>query len=171
MVRQLVTIACLALIAGCGDSSPTPSRPASTPTPAPAAGAPEAPKASELVFFQRQGAAGATLDTLSVREDGSVTLQKRYGGAGGRFKELRLRGGQLAALRRELAGLARGDTLTTGSPPPGGANYLLRLNGRTITGRQGGLAHSARPAVERLNGYIDGIGVRAIRTDTETHRP
>jgi hypothetical protein len=165
MVRQLILLACLAAIAGCGGSSPSASRPASTPTSAPAAEAPT------VVFFQRQGAAGATFDTITIRDDGDVTLQKRYGGAGGRFTDLRLHDGQLAALRQELARLPGGATLTRGSPPPGGANYLLRLHGRTITARQGAIAPAARPAIRRLDGYIDGIGVREIKTRTRTHRP
>jgi hypothetical protein len=165
VVRYLVTLACLAAIAGCGGSSSPASRPASTPTPAPAAEAPT------VVFFQRQGAAGATLDTITVREDGRVTLQKRYGGAGGRFKELALLRGQLRAVRRGLARLPAGGTLTRGSPPSGGANYLLRFDGRTLTGRDGGIVASGKPVVRRLEGYIDGIGVRPVKTDVATHRP
>ena len=165
MVRRLVLIVCLAVLAGCGDSSPAPSRPASTPTQAPAAEAPT------VVFFQRQGAGGATLDTITVREDGTVTLQKRYGGAGGRFKELELLDGQLPRVRRELARLPDGATMTTGSPPPGGASYLLRFEGRTLTGREGGIVPSAKPAVRRLDGFIDGVGVRPVKDDVSTHRP
>ena len=53
-------------------------------------------KASPLVYFQRQGEAGATLDTITVRADGTATLQKRHGGAGGRFKEQAARRGAAA---------------------------------------------------------------------------
>ena len=114
-----------------------------------------------LVFFQRQGAAGATLDTFVVRRDGSGRLEKRYGGAGGRFKDLALKRGELPKLRAALARLPRdGSTLTTGSPPPGGANYLLRYRGPTFTAREGGVVPAARPAVRILDGFIDGIGVR-----------
>ena len=60
----------------------------------------KAKKAPELVFFQRQGAGGATLDTFTVRRDGTAPLEKRYGGAGGRFKELELREGVLPRLGR-----------------------------------------------------------------------
>ena len=114
-----------------------------------------------LVFLQRQGAAGATLDTFTVRRDGSARLEKRYGGAGGRFKDLALKRGELPKLRAALARLPRdGSTLTTGSPPPGGANYLLRYRGRTFTAREGGVVPAARPAVRILDGFIDGVGVR-----------
>jgi len=165
-VRQIIFLACLAAIAGCGGSSPSASRPASTPTPAPAA---SEPKARELVFFQRQGAAGATLDTLSVRADGTATHEMRYGGAGGRFREYVLRDGVLARIRRALARLPGGSTMTRGSPPPGGAQYLLRLQGRTLTGRAGGIAAPARPAVALLDGVIDGHGVAGSKLVTQTH--
>jgi len=150
----------LVLLAGCGGSSS--GAPRATPTPA---------KPAEVVFFQRQGAAGATLDTLTVRADGGATLQKRYGGAGGRFKELRLKSGELAHVKRDLTRLPSGGSLTRGSPPPGGAQYLLRVGDRTLTGREGGIAPAARPLVRRLDGYIDGIGVHAVKTTTSTHRP
>ena len=55
------------------------------------------------MFFQRQGAGGATLDTFTVRRDGSARLEKRYGGAGGRFKDLELLHGVLPKLRAALA--------------------------------------------------------------------
>lgn len=126
-------------------------------------------KAREVVFFQRQGAAGATLDTFTVRADGTATRQKRYGGAGGRFTDLRLEPGELAKVKRALARLPRGSTMTTGSPPPGGAQYLLRYRGRTLTGRAGGLAPAAKPAVAILDGFINGVGVRQVKTKVQTH--
>src|SRR5829696_5534070 len=168
MVRTARFAACLAaLLAGCGggDGGPKASR-----TPAPAAPTatatakgPSGSKAPVLVFFQRQGAGGATLDTFTVRRDGSARLEKRYGGAGGRFKDLELRPGVLPRLRVALAKLPRsGPTLTEGSPPPGGAQYLLRYRGRTFTAREGGVVARARPAVRILDGFIDGIGVRRV---------
>jgi hypothetical protein len=126
-------------------------------------------KAAEVVFFQRQGAGGATLDTVSVREDGGVTRQRRYGGAGARFSELRMKPGQMAKLRRALKTFPKGSSMTVGSPPPGGAQYILRLHGRAVAGRAGGIAPAARPAVKLLDGYIDGVGVVRVKTDEQTH--
>jgi hypothetical protein len=126
-------------------------------------------KAKELVFFQRQGAAGATLDTVSVRADGTITRQRRYGGAGARFSELRMKDGQLEKLERALRTVPAGSSMTVGSPPPGGAQYLLRMHGHAIVGRAGGIARAARPAVKLLNGYIDGIGVVRVKQDEQTH--
>src|SRR5215207_6243499 len=165
MVRRgMIPVVALLLHGGCGGSdAPTAPR---TATPSATAHA-----APVLVFFQRQGAGGATLDTFTVRRDGTATLEKRYGGAGGRFKELVLREGSLPRLERALAGLPGGDTLTRGSPPPGGAQYLVRYRGRTQTGRQGAIAPAARPAVKLLDGFIDGIGVRRTTRESATNNP
>ena len=76
-------------------------------------------KAPVLVFCQRQGEGGATLDAITVRRDGTATLEKRHGGAGGRFKEQVLRKGELPRLERGARGAARrASSLTRGSPPP-----------------------------------------------------
>jgi hypothetical protein len=159
--RVMILPALAAALAGCGGGDPS-----SSPPPQRAAAARVAP---ELVFFQRQGAAGATLDTFTVRADGTARLEKRYGGAGGLFKNLELEPGQLGALRRELSRLPRGGTLERGAPPALGANYLMRYHGRTLTGRAGGIAPAARPAVRRLDGYIDGIGVGKPTRESATH--
>ena len=126
-------------------------------------------KAREVVFFQRQGAAGATLDTISVRADGTATHEKRYGGAGGRFRERVLREDTLPKIRRALAKLPATDSITRGTPPPGTANYLLRYKGRTWTGRAGAIAPSARPAVRLLDGIIDAKGVVRTTRTRQTH--
>jgi hypothetical protein len=123
------------------------------------------------VFFQRQGEGGATLDTITVRDDGSAVMQRRHGGAGGRFKQLQLHRGELRRMRRDLARLPPGSSLTRGSVPPGGTQYLLRYGKRTLTGREGGIARAARPAVRRLAGYVDGVGAKEIKTINSTHRP
>lgn len=127
LVRVGLGAAVATMLAGCGGNGPA-DAPAPTRTPAAAGTAQSAPaaseapaaKAAELVYFQRQGEGGATLDTVSVRVDGTATYDRRHGGAGGRFKELVLRRGQLARVRRALAALPKqGSSLTRGSPPPG----------------------------------------------------
>src|SRR4051794_17908554 len=99
----------LLLLGGCGgddggggttSASPTPA-----PTPSPQPSRPAGSKAPVLVFCQRQGEGGATLDAITVRRDGTATLEKRHGGAGGRFKEQLLRRGVLPRLRAALARL------------------------------------------------------------------
>jgi hypothetical protein len=49
-----------------------------------------APRAPQLVFFQRNGGLAATLDAVTIRTDGAAHYEKRYGGAGGRFDDFRL---------------------------------------------------------------------------------
>jgi hypothetical protein len=174
VVRRLSILAALAAVAGgCGGGSASSPAPASSPQPdaaARASGARVLVKARELVFFQRQGAAGATLDTISVRVDGTARHEKRYGGAGGRFKDEKLEPGQLAKLRRDLARLPRGDSLGLGAVT-GGATYLMRYDGRTRIGRAGGILRAARPVVKRLDGYIDGEGVGKPSRENATHAP
>lgn len=161
MVRRLVLAAGMSLlVGGCGPSgTPTASR-----TPAPIAEAPV------LVFCQRQGEGGATLDAITVRRDGTATLEKRHGGAGGRFKEQVLRKGELATLERALAALPAGDSLTRGNPPPLSTQFILRYRGRTQTAREGGIVPRARPAVRLLDGLINGIGIRATTRERATHK-
>ena len=126
--------------------------------------------APALVFCQRQGEGGATLDAITVRSDGTATLEKRHGGAGGRFKEQVLRGSELPRLKAALARLPRsGDSLTRGDPPPGGTQFLIRYRGRTLTARQGGITPEARPAVKLLDGLINGIGIRSTTRERATH--
>ena len=48
--------------------------------------------------------------------------------------------------------------------------YLLRLHGRTLTAREGGIVPAGRPAIRRLERYIDG-SASAGQTDVSTHRP
>jgi hypothetical protein len=160
-----IVVGAVLLLVGCGDGGGA--RQASR-----TASAGKAKAAPELVFFQRQGAGGATLDTFTVRTDGSGRLEKRYGGAGGRFKDLMVRASVLPKLRAALARLPRsGSTLTQGSPPPGGAQYLLRYRGRTFTAREGGVVARARGAVRILDGFIDGTGVRKVTRESATHTP
>jgi len=160
------------LVAGCGGDGQARSTASPVPTAAVSDPPTSHPSAPVLVFFQRQGAAGATLDTFTVRRDGSARLEKRYGGAGGRFKDVELGKGELPRLKAALARLPRaGSTLTRGSPPPGGAQYVVRYRGRTQTAREGGVVAEARPAVRLLDGFIDGIGVRSPTRETATNNP
>ena len=126
-------------------------------------------KAPVLVFCQRQGEGGATLDAITVRRDGTATLEKRHGGAGGRFKEQVLRKGVLPRLKAALARLPAGSSLTRGSPPPLSTQFILRYSGRTQTAREGGIVPRARPAVKLLDGLINGIGIRATTRERATN--
>jgi putative hemolysin len=166
MVRcGTILLSGLLALTGCGD----PSGPTASRTPAPSATPAAKPAAPALVFCQRQGEGGATLDAITVRSDGTATLEKRHGGAGGRFKEQVLRKGVLPKLRRALARLPAGSSLTRGSPPPGGTQFILRYRGRTQTAREGGIVPRARAAVKLLDGLINGVGIRQTTRDRATH--
>ena len=82
-----------------------------------------------------------------------------------------LKPGELARVRRAVRKLPRGSSFTRGSPPPGGAQYLIRYHGRTLTGRQGAVAPEARPAVRQLDRHLQGRGVRTVSRTRATHAP
>jgi hypothetical protein len=126
-----------------------------------------APRAPQLVFFQRNGGLAATLDAVTIRTDGAAHYEKRYGGAGGRFDDFRLSAPMLTRVR---AGLARvparlRDAGRRGMT--GGATYILRYRGRSYAVREGAVPRPLRPVVAALDDVLDGSGrsgrVRSIR--------
>ena len=147
-MRYLLAIALAAVMAGCASAS----KPA-----APARGHGVAPRAAELVNYQRNGGLAATLDTVTVRADGSTRADKRYGGAGRRFDDFRLSAPVMAHLRVAL------DRLPAHEPAVGdgmraGATYLLRYRGVTYVAKQGAVPAALRPAVATLDAIADGGG-------------
>lgn len=147
-MRYLLAIALAAVLAGCGSAS----KPATAPR-----GHAVTARAAELVNYQRNGGLAATLDTVSVRTDGSTRADKRYGGAGRRFDDFRLSAPVMARLRAALGRLparipAVGDGLRAG------ATYLVRYRGRTYVARQGAVPAALRPAVAMLDAIADGAG-------------
>jgi hypothetical protein len=143
-MRYLFTATLLAVLAGCGASSAR--HPAPPPRPA-----------AELVNFQRNGGLAATLDTVTVRADGTTRADKRYGGAGRRYDDFRLRAAVLRRLRAALGRLpARAPAVGEGTRM--GATYLLRFRGRTYVARQGAVPAVLRPAVATLDAIADGGG-------------
>jgi hypothetical protein len=134
----------LAALAGCGGAA------SSQPPPRPH-------RAPELVAFQRNGGFSATLDTVVVRADGTTRSDKRYGGAGRRYDDFRLRPSTFRRLRAALARLpAR--VPEAGAGRRYGDTYLLRYRGRTYAARQGAVPADLRPAVETLASIADGSG-------------
>ena len=95
-MRYLLAIALVAVVAGCGSAS----KPAAAPR-----GHAVAARAAELVNYQPNAGLAATLDTVSVRTDGSTRADKRYGGAGRRFDDFRLSAPVMARLRAALGRL------------------------------------------------------------------
>jgi uncharacterized protein YceK len=147
-MRYLLAIALAAVLAGCGSAS----KPATAPR-----GHAVTARAAELVNYQRNGGLAATLDTVSVRTDGSTRADKRYGGAGRRFDDFRLSAPVMARLRAALGRLpAR--TPAVGDGLRAGATYLVRYRGRTYVARQGAVPAALRPAVATLDAIADGAG-------------
>jgi hypothetical protein len=144
-MRYLLLGVVAATAAACGGASSTPK---------PAQPARQAP---ELVAFQRNGGFTATLDTVTVRTDGSTRADKRYGGAGRRYDDFHLRPALLARLRAALARLpAKLPRVGVGDRT--GATYLLRYRGRTYAARQGAVPVALRQAVSTLDAIADGAG-------------
>ena len=147
-MRYLLAIALAAVLAGCGSAS-KPAREAHR-------GA-VAPRAAELVNYQRNGGLAATLDTVTVRADGATRADKRYGGAGRRFDDFRLSAPVMARLRAALGRLpARSPAVGDGMRA--GATYLLRCRGVTYVARQGAVPAALRPAIGTLDAIADGAG-------------
>jgi hypothetical protein len=144
-MRYLLLGALALAVTACGGSAPAHHDPA-PPRQAP-----------ELVAFQRNGGFTATLDTVTVRTDGSTRADKRYGGAGRRYDDFRLRPTLLARLRAALARLPA-KLPRVGEGDPTGATYLLRYRGRTYAARQGAVPSALRPAVAALDAIADGAG-------------
>jgi len=143
-MRYLGLLALVVALNGCGGAKPDPfaARPHRSP---------------ELVAFQRNGSLAATLDTVTVRADGTTRADKRYGGAGRRYDDFRLRPAVLRRLRAALGRLpARVPEARTG--PRGAATYLLRYRGRAYFAREGAVPAVLRPAVAALQSIVDGGG-------------
>jgi hypothetical protein len=151
-VRYLPVIVAVAALAGCGGSdSGGPARDGTTTGERPTRRAPV------LVTFQRNGGLAATLDAVLVRADGWTRSDKRYGGAGRRYQDFRLRADTLRQLRAALARLPE--------RPPRAANgvrraatYVLRYRGTTYVARDGAVPRAMRPAVRTLQAIVDGGG-------------
>jgi hypothetical protein len=165
-MRYLLAAAVATLLAGCGGASTSDAGPRA----ASHAGAPARPRqAAELVNYQRNGGFAATLDTVTVRIDGSTRADKRYGGAGRRFDDFHLSAPVMARLRVALHRLparipAVGDGMRAGS------TYLLRYDGRTYVAKQGAVPPALRAAVGTLDAIADGAG-RAGRVHHVTQAP
>jgi hypothetical protein len=141
-------MALVAVLAGCGSAS-KPAAPARRQT--------ATPRAAELVNYQRNGGLAATLDTVSVRTDGSTRADKRYGGAGRRFDDFRLSAPVMSRLRAALGRLPAREP-AVGDGLRAGATYLLRYRGITYVAKQGAVPAALHPAVATLDAIADGAG-------------
>jgi hypothetical protein len=171
-MRYLLPMALFLALAGCGggEKPAAPAQRDATAPPGTNAAAQRRPATSaELVNYQRNGGLAATLDTVSVRADGSTRADKRYGGAGRRFDDFRLSAAVFARLRAALRRLperapAVGDGVRLG------ATYLLRYRGRTYVAKEGAVPAALRPAVDTLDAIANGGG-RSGRVHEVTQAP
>jgi hypothetical protein len=147
---RYVPIVLVVVLAGCGAGD---ARHGSTTPHAP----PQRPRSPELVAFQRNGGFTATLDTVTVRADGSTRSDKRYGGAGRRYDDFHLRAATLRRLRSALARLPR-RIPEVGTGDRTGETYLLRYHGRTYAARSGAVPADLRAAIDTLAAIADGAG-------------
>ena len=159
-MRYLLAAAIAALLTGCGGASkPAASSPsdAGLPTASHAGALARSRQAPELVNYQRNGGFAATLDTVTVRIDGSTRADKRYGGAGRRFDDFRLSAPLMSRLRVALHRLPH-RIPAVGDGMRAGATYLLRYRGRTYVAKQGAIPGVLRGAVGTLDAIADGAG-------------
>jgi hypothetical protein len=155
-MRYLFLLGLAVAVIGCGGGS------RQTPAPPPQ-------RAAELVNYQRNGGLAATLDTVSVRTDGTTRADKRYGGAGRRFDDFQLSTAVMARLRTALERLP-GRAPAVGTGIRLGATYLLRYRGLTYVAKQGAVPAALRPAVATLDAIADGGG-RGGRVQHVTQEP
>jgi len=147
-VRYLPILAFAVVLAGCGGGGAT--APSTQPAPA-------RPGSPELVAFQRNGGFTATLDTVTVRADGTTRSDKRYGGAGRHYYDFHMRPALFRHLRAALERLpARVPDVGTGDRQ--GATYLVRYDGRTYAARSGAVPTALRPVIATLDSIADGAG-------------
>ena len=81
-----------------------------------------------------------------------------------------LRQGELATLKAALAKLPRsGGSLTRGNPPPGGTQFLIRYQGRTLHRPPGCDVPGPGPPIRILDGLINGVGIDETTRERATH--
>ncbi len=141
--------ALVCLVAACGADKTAPTDPTTTPTPRQAA--------PVLARFQRNGGLVATLDVVTLRTDGTARLDKRYGGAGRRIIDFRLRASTLERIRARLAKLPR-RVHAAGTARPQSQTYILTYRGRAYAAAAGTVPRELRRAFTALNRVIDGSG-------------
>jgi hypothetical protein len=129
------------------------------------AGVPAARTAApKLIVFRRVRFEGATLRTLTLRDDGSFTLDVPGGGAGGAFYDGRVTPATLRAVRRDIARTPwRHLTRRKAVYDKSGAYFMLRQDGRDHVAMSSGMSADLLPVVTRLNGVINGDGVASKR--------
>jgi hypothetical protein len=159
-MRALVIGIALVALAGCGGE-----------TKAPAAKAPAAQKAPEVVFLYRVQGDDPLPDSVSLRADGSADVRRGGGHGGFRTVAVALPDG-VAARATRLAEHAPWKALDGRTVKPGGfggwdndMRYMLRRGQRSITVTDAHMPRSIRPLIGQLNAIIEGDTGRQLSSE------
>jgi hypothetical protein len=105
-----------------------------------------------LVTFNRTGGLAGTNDTLTVRPDGSYTIQSRSGGKSGK-----LSGDELDALKAALSStdFNKMPTVNDNGAVADGYTYTLTYGGRQITAKDGAIPPALQPVISALGAFLN----------------
>ncbi len=116
----------------------------------------------ELMRLKRVGDQMGTSDLVKYGADGSAVVIMAYGGGGEKIMRCTLHDGELARMRRELAGLPLDKPKPAPEPPrqtfytKPPTQYTLQAGRRIETFTENEMPRRARPFVRRLKGTLSG---------------
>jgi hypothetical protein len=169
LVRSLAAAAlCGALFTACGEGGDDVAK----LPPANDRAAAERPKAPAFMVFRRVRYEGATMRILTLRTDGSMSIDIPNGGAGGSFFTGELKPAALRSLRR-LVDETPWDRLSRrkAALDQSGAYFMLHRKGKDYIGMASGMSRDLLPVVRRLNEVFVGEGVAHKELDRRFYTP
>jgi hypothetical protein len=156
----LVGAGCALVLAGCGDAKREAARPAATP-----AAEPAAHHGRELIVFRRVRYEGATMNVMTLYDDGFLKIDVPNGGAGAakfvsHATPRAMRGVRRAMARTPWRHLSGRKVLFDRS----GAYFMLHHGGEDYVAMADGMSVDIKPLVTWLNAILVGDGRGARRT-------
>jgi hypothetical protein len=144
--RVAVVVLALAALAGCGDAAKPPE--------------PVGKQPRELVYMSRN-TYWAVPEDVTIYDDGTVSYRYLlHTKPVVDVRRTRLSPAALAEMRRLVARTRLAGADRPGAAPRDGYNYMLRLDGRSITTVDGRLTPSVRPLIRRLARLEDRMLLR-----------
>jgi hypothetical protein len=142
VLRMAVLLACLTLL-GCGSDEDTPT--AASPT-----------RLTETIKYEAIGGDAFRDDEITVRTDGSATVQTRTG-----ERAAKLTVAELSELARgiETAGLGTAASALTDPPVPDALSYRFTYRGRQVETDSAALPDRLGPLIGTFDALIDRYGV------------